>query len=537
MTSISSSPVDFVLISDMMSVTFTSLVLLIASCVMLYTQNYMESDPNKTRLSGLLALFILSMIFFILTPNAMTMLLGWDGLGVISFVLVLFYNNQSSEGAAMITALTNRIGDILIIMALGLLLKVGHWNINTLEDLSNGWIYLLLLVAGCTKSAQFPFCSWLPQAMAAPTPVSALVHSSTLVTAGVYLMIRLSDSLLPSSTLLSFLSFLAILTSLMAGLSALVETDLKKIVALSTLSQLGTMVLALSLGHPNLAFFHLVTHAVSKSLLFICVGTFISYNKGSQDTRNLTPNLWLTIPFSFMGAGISNLSLCGVPFLSGFYSKDLILESLWQMPTSSFITLGAAFSTALTSAYSLKLMKMSFTSTPTNESNPIRPSSSMEGFFIQAPIILLSLATLYLGFFLNKVSTMFYSPLLLSGPHKHLASLMLIMGWVLMTAEELGMIGGKSTNSHSTHHLLHSLFFLETLTPQTNLMMAKVPLYLPYKTIDQGWIESLSIHSSKALLQLLTSRNINLATQPILSYLVLSSFSLVIFFLLMGGGL
>nr|YP_010184812.1 NADH dehydrogenase subunit 5 [Nipponacmea fuscoviridis]QVH34249.1 NADH dehydrogenase subunit 5 [Nipponacmea fuscoviridis] len=531
-TSVSSAPVDLILSLDSMSVIFISLVSLIAACVMLYTQKYMESDPNKNRLSGLLALFIASMILFIMIPNIITMLLGWDGLGIISFALVLFYNNSPSAGAAMITALTNRIGDILIIMALGLHLKVGHWNLSTLESLSSQWVYFLLLVASCTKSAQFPFCAWLPQAMAAPTPVSALVHSSTLVTAGVFLMIRLSEGSLPSQTWLNLLMFLATTTSLVAGLSALVETDLKKIVALSTLSQLGTMVLALSLGHPNLAFFHLVTHAVSKSLLFICVGTFISCNKGGQDTRNLTSQLWLTAPLSFFGATVANLSLCGAPFLSGYYSKDLILETLWQLPTTSYVTLGAAISTALTSAYSLKLLKISFTSLPTNESDPVRLTTG-EPTHTKAPILLLSFMTLYLGYFLSKSSTLFFTPLLLSSPHKHLASLMLIAGWVLMVAEEVGLI---ASITYPSHHFIHSMFFLETLTPQANLMGSKAPLYSPYKAMDQGWIESSTIRAAKMLSESLFDQNTNLAKYPILSYVALSALALVVFLALILPG-
>nr|USS60635.1 NADH dehydrogenase subunit 5 [Nipponacmea sp. JM-2022] len=522
---------DYILVLDIMSVSFVMLVTYIASSVMIYAQEYMDSDLNKNRLSGLLLLFIFSMLLFIITPNMITMLLGWDGLGIISYVLVLFYNNHSSAGAAMITALTNRIGDILIIISIGLNLKVGHWGLNTFENLSADMIYLLLLIAACTKSAQFPFCAWLPQAMAAPTPVSALVHSSTLVTAGVYLMVRLSHSMLPSQSWLNLIALLATITSVMAGLSALVETDLKKIVALSTLSQLGTMVLALSLGYPNLAFFHLMTHAVSKSLLFISVGAFISSNMGGQDTRNLNSQLWVSVPFSFMGAFLASLSLCGIPFISGFYSKDLILESLWQLPESSFTVIGGVLSTALTSAYSIKLLLMSFTQVPSNESLPSRLVNVPESYFVKAPIFFLSAMTLYLGYFLSKSGTVFFTPLLLSESHKILTPLSLVLGWVLVTAEKQGYISKLSTGSH---HFFNSMFFLETITAQAVLLNANKPLHLPYKAMDRGWIETVSVKASESIVFHLLKMDTHMSNQPILAYTVYAALAFIMFIFLMS---
>nr|YP_492565.1 NADH dehydrogenase subunit 5 [Lottia digitalis]ABC00939.1 NADH dehydrogenase subunit 5 [Lottia digitalis] len=519
MTTVSSTSTDFIIVLDFMSLTFVSLVFFIATAVMIYAQDYMFSDPNKNRLSGLLTLFILSMATFITTPNIMTMLLGWDGLGVISFVLVLYYNNHQSTSAAMITGLTNRIGDILILFSIGMSLKGGHWDLSSLNNFSQTSLSLILLIAACTKSAQFPFSAWLPQAMAAPTPVSALVHSSTLVTAGVYLMVRLSTQFLPCEKWMSFLLFLSTVTSVMAGTCALVETDLKKIVALSTLSQLGLMVMGLSLGAPLLAFFHLVTHALSKSLLFISIGTFISVNQSGQDTRNIKANLWASSPSSFVGATLASFSLCGAPFITGFYSKDLILETLWQSSSSMLAFIGGGISTALTSAYSIKLLLLCSEATPSSESKPLRLIKNSEMKFSKLPVLFLSSASLFSGFFLNKTSAIFYTPLLLSAEHKYLTSTMLLMGWFLAQAESQKLIGTISLNP-GTHHFLHSMCFLEMITTQGIMKLVKTPLYYAFKSMEQGWIEKITYSAVKDLLTYTMKLNTVLATVPSLIYLV-----------------
>jgi NADH-ubiquinone oxidoreductase chain 5 len=212
----------------------------------------------------------------------------------------------------------------------------------------------LVLLAAITKSAQIPFSSWLPAAMAAPTPVSALVHSSTLVTAGIYLLIRF-NVLLAGTNLGTFLLLFAGLTIFIAGLGANFEFDLKKIIALSTLSQLGLIIRILAIGFPKLAFFHLLTHALFKALLFICAGAIIHNMKDSQDIRFIG-GLVISMPLTASCFNLSNLALCGTPFLAGFYSKDLILEiaSLSYLNVFSFVLY--FFSTGLTVCYSLRLV-------------------------------------------------------------------------------------------------------------------------------------------------------------------------------------
>lgn len=204
-----------------------------------------------------------------------------------------------------------------------------------------------------TKSAQIPFSSWLPAAMAAPTPVSALVHSSTLVTAGVFLIIRFYRFLSSFSYFFYFLMIISVLTMFMAGISACFEMDMKKVIALSTLSQLGVMMSRLALGLPLISFFHLCTHALFKALLFLCAGSFINSCFHVQDFRHLG-GLFLQMPFSVCCVNIANLALCGSPFLAGFYSKDLILECFLFSYSNVFILFLVFFATGLTVSYSVR---------------------------------------------------------------------------------------------------------------------------------------------------------------------------------------
>nr|UBN08937.1 NADH dehydrogenase subunit 5 [Panesthia sloanei] len=355
--SINSGCVVMTLLFDWMSLLFLSFVFFISSLVILYSDYYMYGDYNMNRFIYLVLLFVMSMMFLIVSPNMISILLGWDGLGLISYCLVIYYQNVSSYNAGMMTALSNRIGDVALLMVIAWMLNFGSWNyIYYLECMKNSFemsmITFMIVLAAMTKSAQIPFSSWLPAAMAAPTPVSALVHSSTLVTAGVYLLIRFSPSF--SMSLNTFLLLVSSLTMFMAGIGANFEFDLKSIIALSTLSQLGLMMSIMSLGFAGLAFFHLLTHALFKALLFMCAGVLIHSMSDSQDIRFMG-NLPFQMPLTSACLMISNFSLCGMPFLAGFYSKDLILEmsSFSYLNVLSFFLF--FFSTGLTVCYSFRL--------------------------------------------------------------------------------------------------------------------------------------------------------------------------------------
>nr|YP_010287618.1 NADH dehydrogenase subunit 5 [Orybina regalis]UKT61949.1 NADH dehydrogenase subunit 5 [Orybina regalis] len=344
---------------DWMSLIFMMFVMLISSVVIFYSKSYMSSELNLNRFIILVLLFVFSMILLIVSPNIISILLGWDGLGLISYCLVIYYQNLKSYNAGMLTALSNRIGDVFILMVISWMLNYGSWNyIFYLEFMSNDFsmkiVGMMIIMAAMTKSAQIPFSSWLPAAMAAPTPVSALVHSSTLVTAGVYLLIRF-NLLLLDMFFLKILLLVSGLTMFMAGISANYEFDLKKIIALSTLSQLGLMMSILSMGFSDLAFFHLLTHAMFKALLFMCAGVIIHMMNDIQDIRFMG-GISNYIPLTSLCMNISNMALCGIPFLAGFYSKDLILEMVSLSNLNLFIYLLYFISTGLTMFYSFRLI-------------------------------------------------------------------------------------------------------------------------------------------------------------------------------------
>nr|UAJ48138.1 NADH dehydrogenase subunit 5 [Gromphadorhina portentosa] len=355
--SINGSSIVMTILLDWMSLMFMSFVFFISSLVIFYSDDYMHGDLNINRFIYLVLLFVGSMMFLVISPNMISILLGWDGLGLVSYCLVIYYQNVKSYNAGMLTALSNRIGDVALLMAIAWMLNFGSWNyIFYLDYFKNSIemevISVLVVLAAMTKSAQIPFSSWLPAAMAAPTPVSALVHSSTLVTAGVYLLIRFSPAL--SDWLSSFLLIISGLTMFMAGIGANFEYDLSKIIALSTLSQLGLMMSILSMGFAGLAFFHLLTHALFKALLFMCAGVVIHSMKDSQDIRFMG-SLSLQMPLTSSCLMISNFALCGMPFLAGFYSKDLILEMVSLSNVNLLGYLLFYISTGLTVCYSFRL--------------------------------------------------------------------------------------------------------------------------------------------------------------------------------------
>nr|WOR80778.1 NADH dehydrogenase subunit 5 [Pygoluciola sp.] len=342
---------------DWMSLLFMSFVLFISSMVIYYSNEYMHGDLNINRFIILVFLFVMSMMFLIVSPNLISILLGWDGLGLVSYCLVIYYQNTKSLNAGMLTALSNRIGDVGILMSIAWMMNYGSWNfIFYLDFMKNDFnmkiISFFVVLSALTKSAQIPFSSWLPAAMSAPTPVSSLVHSSTLVTAGVYLLIRFNFCL--SYNLMYLMLFISTMTMFMSGLGANFEFDLKKIIALSTLSQLGLMMSILFLGDYKLAFFHLLSHALFKALLFMCAGCMIHNLMNCQDIRFMG-SLINFMPLTCTFFNISNFSLCGLPFLSGFYSKDLILEVMSMNYLNLYIYMIFYISIGLTVSYSLRL--------------------------------------------------------------------------------------------------------------------------------------------------------------------------------------
>nr|UHY94359.1 NADH dehydrogenase subunit 5 [Folsomia candida] len=357
--SFNSTSIIMTLILDWMSMSFMGLVMFISAMVFFYSIYYMQGDKFMKRFIFLVYFFVLSMVFLILSPNMISILLGWDGLGLVSYCLVIYYQNCKSANAGMITILSNRVGDVAILLCIAWLLNFGGWNFFYTQFMYSYeaifFMVLMVILAAMTKSAQMPFSAWLPAAMAAPTPVSALVHSSTLVTAGVYLLIRFNYMLGASK----FLLFIGVLTMFMSGWGANFETDLKKIIALSTLSQLGLMMTSLGLGFYEYSFFHLLTHAMFKSLLFLCAGVFIHSMGDTQDIRSMG-GLMISCPVTSLYFIVSSMALCGFPFLSGFYSKDMIIEFFFQGKMNLFMGGLIFLSTLFTLTYSVRLLYFIF---------------------------------------------------------------------------------------------------------------------------------------------------------------------------------
>nr|YP_010254946.1 NADH dehydrogenase subunit 5 [Macridiscus semicancellata]QUA05898.1 NADH dehydrogenase subunit 5 [Macridiscus semicancellata] len=347
--------VGFCMVLDWVACVFVASVVYISGCVCIFSGFYLSHDIFLKRFSQIVQLFVLSMVLLIMFPSYLGLMVGWDGLGVVSFLLVIYYMSSGSLSAGMITAMSNRVGDVCFLLVIGLMsssLSYGIWSTFLFSLPSLG---LLLLMGSITKSAQVPFSAWLPEAMAAPTPVSTLVHSSTLVTAGVYVLIRFSDYLSEMDKYL--LASLSMLTMLLAGSSACVEVDMKKVVALSTLSQVGMMLFVISVGSNVVAFFHLLVHAFFKALMFMCVGGVIFYGGSCQDAR-LLGGVWFKLPLTTSLFLFSNLSLMGFPFLSGFYSKELIVSVCLSTNCGVVSSLLLVMCLALTVCYSVRSISL-----------------------------------------------------------------------------------------------------------------------------------------------------------------------------------
>lgn len=331
---------NFIILLDFYSLRFLIRVLLISFRVFIFRISYIFIDKYVNRFHYLLLSFVISIVLLIIRPNLIRILLGWDGLGIRSYLLVIYYSRTKSYNAGIITVIRNRVGDSLIIICFRRLFFIRSLNIFIaffIASYNIYWIFILLVIAVCTKRAQIPFRAWLPAAIAAPTPVSALVHSSTLVTAGVYLIFRY-ERLLILINVNFILIILGALTIIIARLRAFFEIDIKKIVALSTLRQLGIIICSIGRGLVTLGFFHLLSHAFFKALLFIRAGNLIHASERYQDLRVIGGGVEV-IPFRVRVIIGCSGSLCGIPFISAFYSKEAIIESI-LINNLSFISYG-----------------------------------------------------------------------------------------------------------------------------------------------------------------------------------------------------
>jgi NADH-quinone oxidoreductase subunit L len=366
--------VGFGLYIDPLSLTLMSVITGVGFLIHWFSSEYMEHDPDATRYFCLLNLFIAAMTLLVLANNFITLIIGWGGVGFASFSLIGFWRQKPSAGAAAKKAFVmNVIGDIGLMLAVFILVKeVGVVDYQTMfaqlipqlrvDPSSKGWLQLAvfgILLGAYAKSAQLPLHTWLPDAMEGPTPVSALIHAATMVTAGVYLLVRCHPLLELTPGAMPVIATLGALTALYAACCALVQNDLKRVLAYSTMSQLGYMFLAIGVGAYGPAIFHLVTHAFFKALLFLTAGIVIHAAHGEQDMRRLG-GLSKDIPFTCFMFGVGGAALAGVPVLSGYFSKEAILHSVHNSNGGTLLFLVGAGVAILTAFYTGRAFFMTF---------------------------------------------------------------------------------------------------------------------------------------------------------------------------------
>jgi NADH-ubiquinone oxidoreductase chain 5 len=392
---------------DSLTVSMLIPVLMVSCLVHIYSVGYMNNDPHNQRFFSYLSLFTFMMIILVTSNNYLVTFVGWEGVGVCSYLLVSFWFTRIAANQSSISAfLTNRVGDCLFTIGMFIIiLSIGNLDYSILFSLTpyinDNIIFLIgicLLIGAMAKSSQIGLHVWLPMAMEGPTPVSALIHAATMVTAGVYLLIRTSPLIEYSNSILIICIWLGAITTISSSLIGFYQQDIKKIIAYSTMSQLGMMVIAIGLSSYNIALFHLINHAFYKALLFLGAGSIIHAIHDNQDLRKYG-GLKLYLPLSYSVILIASLSLIALPFMSGFYSKDLILESsfgqyYFSSITVFFIAIIGAFFTTL---YSIKILYSAFITNPNGLL--IDYKNTHEGnIYLSLPLIILAILSIIFGY-------------------------------------------------------------------------------------------------------------------------------------------
>ena len=397
---------------DSLTVSMLIPVLIVSCLVHIYSIGYMSHDPHNQRFFSYLSLFTFMMIILVTSDNFLLMFVGWEGVGVCSYLLVSFWFTRIAANQSSISAfLTNRVGDCFLTIGMFAILwsfgNVDYSTVFSVTPLINSDIITLigicLLIGAMAKSSQIGLHVWLPMAMEGPTPVSALIHAATMVTAGVYLLMRSSPLVEYSNTVLLLCLWVGAITTVFSSLIGLFQQDIKKVIAYSTMSQLGMMVIAIGLSSYNVALFHLVNHAFYKGLLFLGAGAVIHAVADNQDFRKYG-GLKTFLPLTYSVMLIASLSLVAFPFMTGFYSKDFILESAYgQFYFSSvavyFIsTIGAMFTTL----YSVKVLYLTFLSNPNGPLVNYKNAHESD-IYMSVPLIILAIFSIFFGYLTKDI--------------------------------------------------------------------------------------------------------------------------------------
>ena len=407
---------------DALSSVMLVVVTLISSLVHIYSIGYMSHDPHKPRFMAYLSLFTFAMLTLVTSDNFLQLFFGWEGVGLCSYFLIGFWFKKDSANAAAIKAfIVNRVGDFGFALGIFLIFYLfGTVNYNevfllipkTLDQeiyflginlKSIDLICILLFMGAMGKSAQFLLHTWLPDAMEGPTPVSALIHAATMVTAGVFLVVRCSPIFEYSQIALNIICIVGMTTAFFAATVALVQNDIKKIIAYSTCSQLGYMFFAAGIGAYNVAIFHLFTHAFFKALLFLGAGSVIHSLNNEQDIRKMG-GIWRKLPYSWGLMIVGTLALSGFPFFSGFYSKEAIIEFAYLKGNTLgyYVVAIGIFTALLTAIYSWRLIFKTFHGT--YENRELKIDSIHESPYVMlVPLIVLAIGSIFAGFFFKEL--------------------------------------------------------------------------------------------------------------------------------------
>ena len=417
---------DWSLELNLLTASMVLMVNLVSTLIHIYSVGYMEKDPKKILFMAYLSLFTFFMLFLVSSSNLLQLFLGWEGVGLTSYLLIGFWNyKEKANSAALKAFIVNRVGDAGLLLALFTTFVVfGTLNISEIKLLINSQnesifnflgfdihsltLISLLLFIGCMgKSAQFGLHVWLPDAMEGPTPVSALIHAATMVTAGVFLLIVMSPLLESSEFSLNFILIVGSITCIFASSVAVFQNDIKRIIAYSTCSQLGYMFMAIGSSAYTLAYFHLLSHAFFKALLFLGAGSVIHSMSDEQDIKKMG-GLYNKIPLTYITMLIGSLSLVGLPFLSGYYSKDLILEIIYlnDYEYSFYFFVMGVIGVLFTSIYSLRLLVYVFHRENVADEKVIAHIHESPSIMI-LPLVILSIFAIFFGMFMKIIFTEF----------------------------------------------------------------------------------------------------------------------------------